>query len=246
MLNAVLVDDEVDARSSLRTLLNKFFPNIEIIGEANGIQTGMQLIRKEQPQLVFLDIKMQDGTGFQLLDQFPKPDFRVVFVTAFDDFALKAFKYNALHYLLKPIDPDEFQQTIKTACQFIVKDLYHQQLTNLLENSRSNKFDKLALPTSEGLVFLKLEEIIYLQSEGNYTFFFTISGERIMVSKTIKNYEEILPSDTFYRIHQSYILNVKFIKKYLKEDGGLVLLDSGQKLPLSRRKKEGLLNMLTS
>ncbi len=244
MLNAVLIDDEVDARTSLRALVDKFCPDIEIIGEANGFKTGVQLIRKKQPQLVFLDIKMQDGTGFQLLDQFPKPDFRVVFVTAFDDFALKAFKYNALHYLLKPIDPDEFEKTLKTVCQFIVKDLYHHQLTSLLESARNNKFDKLALPTSEGLVFINLEEIIYLQSEGNYTFFFTVPGERIMVSKTIKNYEQILSADTFYRIHQSYILNVKFVKKYLKEDGGLVLLDSGEKLPLSRRKKEGLLNML--
>lgn len=246
-LTSIIIDDEPDARQSLQFLLTKHCPEIDIIDTAEGVSCGLQMIEKVKPQVVFLDIKMQDGTGFELLDQCPNPSFQVIFTTAHDDFALKAFRYHAIDYLLKPIDPKELYQTIHLVHKRIHQQAFQQQqLFDLLENSKASRFDKLTLSTSEGLVFLKVEDIIYLQSEGNYTFFVTQQGEKIMVSKTIKNYEEILPSEKFHRIHQSYLLNLSYLKKFLKEEGGMLLLTNGEKLPVSRRKKEGLLKLLTS
>ena len=245
MLKIVIIDDETDARSSLRSLINTYCPDLKIVGEAHSVSSGVALIRQVQPQLVLLDIKMSDGTGFHLLDKFSQPSFRVIFITAYDDFALKAFKYNAIDYILKPIDTDELIKTIDNASQFIAKDVaYHEQVNNLIENTKQGAFEKLVLPASEGLHFIKLEDIIYLQSEGNYTQFHTQQGEKILVSKTIKSYEEILPPHIFYRIHQSYVINITYVKKYLKEDGGYALLESGVKVPISRRKKEGFLELL--
>ncbi|HFA49290.1 MAG TPA: response regulator, partial [Bacteroidetes bacterium] len=180
MIRTALIDDERDARQALRLLLDKHCPDVEVIGEATGITEAAPLIRQQKPELLFLDISMQDGTGFDLLDQFPDPAFRVIFTTAFDNFAIKAFRYNALDYLLKPIDPNELVMAIakvkkKQTANFSPKGQegllrrvhLTKKINGLLDVARSREFKKIALSSRGGLVFLKLDEIVHLEADGN-------------------------------------------------------------------------------
>lgn len=245
MIRLVIIDDEPGARATLQTFLHSYCPDITIVGEADDVPSGVSLIRKTEPDIVLLDIQMGKETGFDLLDKFSSPTFRVIFTTAYNQFALKAFKYAALDYLLKPIDPNELIKAIDRAkANFTKEKTYQLQIHNLLEANHKKYFDKMALPTTEGIIFIKVSDILYLQSNINYTYIFVKGEDRITASKTLKDYEEILPENTFCRIHQSYMCNINFVKKVLKEDGGFVLLDNGQKIPVSRRKKEDLLKLL--
>ena len=181
---------------------------MEIIGEADGVDSGWKIIESKQPQLVFLDIHISGGTGFELLDKFEEPKFKVIFITAYDEFAIKAFRYNALDYLLKPIDPDDLIQAVKRISQQNFSTILLEQINNLLEASQKKDFDKIVLTTSDGTSFLKLKDIIKLVCDGSYTTFHTQSGEEVTVSKGIKEFEALLPTDTFCRTHQSYMVNV--------------------------------------
>lgn len=246
MLKLAIIDDEDDARSTLRSFLQTYCPDIEIIGEANDVASGVSLIRLKQADIVLLDIHLGAEIGFDILDKFTNPTFRVIFITAHDQYALKAFKYFALDYLLKPINPDLLIRAIDKAKTDIEKDQFFQERFSHFRDSYSNNtFDKIALPSAEGLSIVALEDILFLQSDVNYTLFFTLKNGKILVSKSLKNFEGILPNDKFYRVHQSYIVNIHFVKKVLKEDGGCVLLENGKKIPISRRRKDAFLNALT-
>jgi len=245
-MKSIIIDDEPKARLALRLSLQNFCPNIQIIGEADGVESGWQVIKEKKPQLVFLDIRINGGLGFELLDKFDKPTFKVIFITAYNEFALKAFRYNALDYLLKPIDPDELIEAVKKISQDKISDILTEQINNLLEVSQKKIFDKIALTTSEGTNFLKLKNIVKLVSDGSYTTFHTNSREEITVSRGIKEFETLLPTDTFCRTHQSYIVNIDFVKKILKEDGGYILLENEDKVPISRRKKNDLMELMKS
>lgn len=245
MIKLVIIDDEPDARFTLKTMLQKYCPDINVAGEAEDVISGVSLIRLTKPDIVLLDIHLGKEMSFDILDKFSNPSFRVIFVTAFDIYALKAFRYFALDYLLKPVDPDLLLKGIDKAKEDIAKNrLYHEQYNGLLESHRTKTFNKIALPSSEGVTFIALENILYLQSDANYCSFFTQNGEKMMVSKPLKNFEEILPKKTFCRVHHSYILNIRHVKKYLKEDGGYALLENGKKIPISRRRKEYFMNLL--
>ncbi len=245
MLTLVIIDDEQDARSTLTLFLTQYCPDIEIAGEAADVSSGVALIRSLNPNIVLLDIHLKAANGFDLLNKFTNPSFRVIFITAFDSYALKAFQYCALDYVLKPIDPNRLINAIDKAKESIQKEISFQQQIESLQNiNRTKTFEKIALPSSEGIIFISLMDIIYLKSDTSYTTFYTCKNEKVVVSKSLKDFENILPDDVFFRTHQSYILNIHFIKKVLKEDGGYALLESGEKIPISRRKKEGFLNML--
>jgi len=246
MMNTVIIDDEAKARSALRLSLQNFCPNVEVIGEADGVESGWKVIKEKQPQLVFLDIHINGGVGFQLLDKFEQPNFKVIFITAYDEFALKAFRYHAVDYLLKPIDPEELIEAVSKISQQNISDILSEQINSLLEVSKKKIFDKIALTTLEETNFFKLKDIMKLVSDGSYTTFHTYSGEELTVSRGIKEFEALLPSDTFCRIHQSYMVNVDFVKKILKEDGGYVLLENDDKVPVSRRRKNDLMELLKS
>lgn len=244
-LKLVIVDDEADARSTLKLLLTQYCPDIELVGEAGDVPAGVALIRGVDPDIVLLDIHLREATGFELLNKFSNPSFVVIFITAFDSYALKAFHYCALDYLLKPVDPDRLIQAIDKANSSIEKEYsFKQQIDNLKDISRNKVFEKIALPSSEGISFVHLNDIIYLKSDANYTIFHSKNNERVMVSKSLKEYEDFLPEEIFFRTHQSYIVNIQFIKKVLKEDGGYALLENGDKIPISRRKKEAFLKIL--
>ena len=243
MIRIAIIDDEPDARHTLRTFLTELCPQVEIAGEADGVESGYRLIRQQKPHAVLLDISMNDGTGFDLLDRFSNPPFRVIFSTAFDEFALKAFKYSALDYLLKPIEPDELVRAIDKIGEDRM-DEFSMKISNIIKTARTRHFEKIGLSSQEGLVFLRLEDIVNLEADGNYTTFYLRNGEKHVVVRPLKEFEDLLPSEMFFRTHQSHIVNLNFIKKYLKEDGGYVILENGSKVIVARRRKDEFLELL--
>ena len=243
MIKAVIIDDEKNSRENLRGLLNVFHNELSIIGEADGFKSGVELIKNKKPELVFLDIQMPDGSGFRLLESFVDPDFYVIFTTAFDQFAIKAIRFSALDYLLKPIDPDELKLAVQKAIS--------KQNTNsgasfkiLKENTHNTEPKKIILSTSEGLHVIHLKDIIRCESDDYYTRFFFADKSKLMISKTLKDVEEMLHDSGFIRTHKSHLINITYIKGFLKNDGGYIILTNGEKIPVSRRKKEYILNAI--
>lgn len=244
MISVVIIDDESKARTTLKELLLSICPEVEVLGEADGVNSGIQLLSKLRPDAVLLDIQMNDGTGFDLLDQLPRVDFQIVFATAYEEFALQAIQYHAFHYLLKPIDPDQLQSVCHEIKKEKANQLPGQRLERLLESIQSQKIENIALPTSEGIIYLKLQEIIRLESKGNYSFFHTTGREKVVVSRTLKEFEKILPTDLFFRVHQSHIVNLREVRKYMKEDGGYALMVDATKVPISNRNRNDFLRRL--
>jgi two-component system, LytTR family, response regulator len=241
---ALIADDEPGARSTIKGFLQQNFPNIVITGEAGGVHEAAKLIRYQPIDLLFLDIELEDGTGFDLLDRLPLINFNVIFTTAYDDFAIKAFRYNAIDYLLKPIDPDEFVIAVKKAIEHIDQSILRQQFDQLLATNKKKSFDRITLTTSLGHVFTNTKDIIRIETYGNYSFVFLPESERLLVSRNLKEFEEMLSEPDFFRIHQSHIVNTSHVKKYLKDDGGFVVMADETKIPISRRRKEEFISAL--
>lgn len=240
-MKTLIIDDEPSARLTLRTFLNQYCPELAIAGEASSVESGKEKISTIQPDLIFLDIAMQDGTGFDLLRQVSHDAFQVVFTTAFDEYAIKAFEYNAIDYLLKPLHPNQLVRVVQKAKNKLNQQGLVQRLSQLLQQINTPQaVRKIALATQEGSVVIALEEICHLQSDGSYTTVYYGNCEKVVVSKLIKDFERLLPQPPFFRTHQSHIVNIHCIRKILKEDGGMVLLKSGEKIPISRRKKDAL------
>ncbi|MCU0345732.1 MAG: LytTR family DNA-binding domain-containing protein [Saprospiraceae bacterium] len=236
-MRIAIVDDETPARQSLTTMLTTFRPDCRLVGEANCVSTGIQLLRLAKPDIVLLDINLTDGSAFDLLDAFPNAGFKVVFTTAYDEFSLKAFRYNALDYLLKPILPRDLVASIDRATQ---RPLAEQspKLVNLRNEAPNHQLSRLALHSADGLVFLRLDHIIRLEADSNYTTFHCSNHERHTVIRPLKEFEELLPETRFFRIHQSHLINFDFVKKVLKKDGGFVVMADGSQLPMARRRKD--------
>lgn len=243
MIRAAIIDDEEEGRNTVYNILTQYCNFVNVVGQADGVNKGKELILSTQPELVFLDIQMADGTGFDLLEQLPKVEFRVIFVTAFDQYALKAIKYSALDYILKPIDP---QQLIDAVNKFkVLEGNFHimaEQIKTLF--GFKSGFEKIALPTSEGLRFVKVDNIIRCQSDNNYTSFILKTGERILVTKTLKEFEETLSGSNFVRIHQSHLINLNYVERYIKGEGGSVIMSDGSEVEVSRRRKENFLDKM--
>jgi len=245
-MKVVLIDDEMEARLNLTNLLNEYCEEVKIIGEAESVKSGFRLLKDVSPDLVFLDVQMGDGTGFELLDFFPTKNFHIVFVTAFDNFAIRAFKYNAIDYLLKPIDPRE----LVIAVEKIVKtknDTHTQrQFDNLSNTVKTNSFQTLTVSTQEGLYYLNVNEIIRIEASKNYSTFFLENGKKIMVSKSIGEFEKLLSDELFFRSHQSHIIQLTYVHQLSREDGGQLVMNDGQIVPISRRKKEEFQKIMAS
>ena len=242
----IIVDDELAARKVISNLLRSNHPEVLIDGVAEGVNEAEQLIREKNPDLLFLDVEMEDGTGFDLLDRFPTLDFNVIFTTAYDEFAIRAFRYNAVDYLLKPIDPDELAVAIEKVKHQRNQEVFQSQIAQLVESATNKIFDRITLQTSKGYVFTKTSDITRIESYGNYTFVFLADGERCLVLRNLKDFEEILPHPDFFRLHQSHIVNTAFVKKILKEDGGCAIMKDGTRIPIARRKKEAFLEILNT
>lgn len=244
-MKSVIIDDEIKSGENLKILLTDFCEGVTVTAICQNIKDGVAAIKKDSPDVVFLDINLQRETGFDLFQHFEKVPFEVIFTTAYSEFAIKAFRYSALDYLLKPIDIQELQEAVKKVGQRTSGNL-NNQLIHLFKDlkSQSHDFLKLALPTLEGLIFINVDEIVYCEAESNYTTFFLTGGRKHIVSKTLKEYDDLLSERDFFRIHNSYLVNIKAIKKYVKGDGGYVILDNDISLDVSKRKKEAFLQKM--
>jgi two-component system LytT family response regulator len=245
MLRTVIIDDELNNRQMISDLLDNWCPKVQKVGEAEGVESGVKAIHQLHPDLVLLDIKMDDGDGFDLLERVGSIDFKVIFITAYEEYAIKAFKFSAIDYLLKPVDPDDLVEAIDKAETQILKDLKYQ-LSTLTENLHPEKRKTLVLRTSDKIHYLDTRNIIRCESDRNYTLFHLNNSQRIIVSNPVKDYEELLDDYGFFRIHKSHLVNLSFVESYIKGDGGYLLLKNKTKLPVSMRKKEMLLERLSS
>ena len=243
MKRIAIVDDEADARQLLRSMITSLCPDVEICGEAECVASAYVLIRQTQPHAVLLDISLEEENSFDLLDKFKQPTFQVIFTTAHNEFALKAFRYHALDYLLKPINPVELAQTIDRV-QEEVSSNYPNRVKNLLESTRSGQLNKITLNSQEGMVFLRLDQIIRIESEGSYSTFYLLHQERHVVSRPMREFEELLPKGLFFKLHQSHLINLTFVKKILREEGGYALMEEGCKVPIARRRKDEFLEAM--
>jgi two-component system, LytTR family, response regulator len=244
VLRTIIIDDEAHQRLTIEKMVGLYCPDVELIGKADGVKSGMALIKKAKPDLVLLDIKMDDGTGFDLLDRLQPIDFKVIFITAYDEYAVKAFRFNALDYLLKPLDPDELVQAIDKARGIIQKD-FLTQLENLREHlsmeNKSNK--KIIIKTFDNIHLVPIEEILYCESDRSYTTVYILNHQKIVASTYLKDYEEMLSGSGFFRVHKSYLINLRLIRRFEKSEGGYVVLEGDVKIPVASRKREQLLEM---
>lgn len=243
MIRAVLVDDEPNNLETLHQLLAKYCPQVEIAGTADSVTRAREVILDKKPDLVFLDIEMPYGNAFELLNSMPAVDFEIIFVTAFGNFAIEAIKYSALDYLLKPVNIKELQAAVQKAAQRIQFKNISQKLDNLFFNLNTTKpsLQKIALPTLEGLIFVNIKDLVWLEARGSYTCAYLSSQQRIMVSRTLKEFEDVLPVDYFSRIHQSYVINHNYIRKYNRGRGGTIEMEDGTVIEVSMRKKDEFL-----
>jgi two-component system LytT family response regulator len=244
LLRTIIIDDEAHQRLTIEKMVGLYCPDVELVGKADGVKSGMDLIKKTKPDLVLLDIKMDDGTGFDLIDRLQPIDFKVIFITAFDQYAVKAFKFSALDYLLKPLDPDELVQAVDKARGVIQKD-FLTQLENLREHlsmeNKSNK--KIIIKTFDNIHLVPVDEILYFESDGSYTTMYIFNHEKIIATAYLKDYEEMLTGSGFFRVHKSYLINLRLIRRFEKAEGGIVVLEGDIKIPVASRKREQLLEM---
>jgi len=247
-LRAIIIDDEKKARNNLLNLLKEYCAEVEVLADESSISSGIKTIEKLDPDLVFLDIEMQNETGFDLLEKIKEPNFDIIFVTAHHEYAIKAFKFSAIDYVMKPIDIDELVQAVEKVQEKKASRFTKEKFEVLMENMKDPhaSFERIALPTSEGLTFVEINDMIRCESTANYTYFFLEGGKKILVSKTIKFYEELLSDHKFYRVHQSHLINLMHIKKYVKGEGGYIIMSDDSMVMVSRRRKESFLSILAT
>ncbi|HEX2848567.1 MAG TPA: LytTR family DNA-binding domain-containing protein [Chitinophagaceae bacterium] len=238
MLQAIIVDDEVSNIQNLEILLNKYCPKITVAATATNVEQGLLLIREIKPAILFLDIQMPGKGGFDLLRSITNPDFEVIFVTAYDQYAIQAIKFSAIDYLLKPVNINELVNAVDRAVTNAEKKIQNERLGNLI-NSISNKNQlRIAIPGNRETFFLNPEEILFCRSDNNYTIFFLRNTLKHISAKPIFEYEELLSEHGFIRCHQSYLVNSIFIKSWIKVDGDRLLMEGGHEIPIARNRKE--------
>lgn len=246
-LKAVIIDDQEDIRSINRTLLSQNFPDIDVVGEADGVESGIELLTQTQPDLVLLDIEIKGGTGFNILQKVRPYNFMVIFITAFDEFAIKAIKFSAIDYILKPINETEFCSAIESAISTYERNKVAMQVQNLLDHVEDKgKNRKIILRTMESIFLVDLEEILYCESDNSYTTFYLSDGKEILISRGIKEYEQMLSPYRFFRPHQRYLVNLNHVERIDKNDGGSIILKSKASIPISHRRKQALMDFLKS
>lgn len=235
-LTAIIIDDEIDGRLLLSSMLTEYCPAVRILGTFDSPVDGLLAIQKLKPEVVFLDIEMPKMNAFAMLEKIGTIDFEIIFVTAYDQYAIKAIKVNAMEYILKPLDKDDL---LKAVDKCLVKAQTSKQ--NQLNTSIGATGAKMAIPTRDGFLFVDQSKIIRCEGDGNYTNIYLENGQKHLSSKTLKDFEEILPSN-FVRIHKSHLVNTQYIKKYIKGNGGTIVINDDTELEVSRRNKELLLN----
>ncbi len=252
MLKAIIVDDEEKNREGLARMIDQFCHDVAVVGKAESASAAKKAIQEHQPDLVFLDIEMPGGNGFSLLEEMPNPNFQVIFTTAHADYAIKAIKFAALDYLLKPININE----LKTAVEKAIINMNAAQDGSLLKkkievlkDNRKNEgfdFEKIALPTSDGIDFYEIREILRCEADRAYCKFHMLNGQKVVVSKPLKEFEDLLEECNFFRVHKSNMINLNQIKKYVKGKGGYLILSDDSHVDVSVRRKEALMDVLSN
>ncbi len=245
-MKIVIIDDEERARKSITGILKLSSLDHEVVAEADCVKAGIEAIRKHKPDLILLDIDMPDGTGFDLLKAMDYIDFKVIFITAYQEFAVRAFEFSAIDYILKPADPKKLLDAITRAKQLVEQENINLKLNALFANLDNVNPDskKLVLKTAEKIYLISTQDIIRCESDMGYTQFFLADGKKILISKILKDYDILLDGLGFFRIHQSHLVNLKYIDYYDKTEGGSVRMKDTSMLPLSRRKKESFLKLM--
>ena len=245
MIKTIIIDDEQNSREALANLVKSYCPELQVVSTASSVAEGIQAIKKEKPDLVFLDIEMPDKNGFDLLAQLDTIDFEVIITTGYEQYAVKAFKTVALDYLLKPIDINELELAVNKVLEKGKKRKVNKNFDVFIQNWKSGGNEQIALASSEGFVFVKVKDIIYCKGDGAYTYFFIKDMPRVTVSKNLKEFEELLKDQSFFRVHKSYLINLNEMKKYIRGDGGYVVMSNGDNVDVSKRKKESFLSNLS-
>ena len=246
MIKAVIIDDEPEIREINRRLLADNFTGVEVVGESDSVESSIDLIQKVKPQLVLLDIDIKGGTGFHILQKVKPYNFGVIFITAFNEFAIKAIKFSALDYILKPVNETEFCTAVQSAIESIENRKLEDQVNNFFDHyERKTQSKKIVLKTSDSIYLVDISDIIYCVSDNSYTTFYIKDKKDILVSKGIKEYEKLLESYNFFRPHQSYLVNLHFIHKIDKTDGGSIVLKNSKEIPVSFRRKQALMDVFS-
>lgn len=249
MITSVIIDDERNAREAFLKLVDRYLKNkLKVVADLGSVAQGVAAIYKHNPDIVFLDIEMPDENGFKLFDYFDELNFEVIFITAFNQYAVNAIKYSALDYLLKPVNFIDLNDAIK---KFEKKDALksrRERVDLLLSNMNMGNAikSKVALPTATGYEMKKINDIIYCEGDHNYTRIYLVNHEQVMVSKTLKMVEDLLPKEHFFRIHKSYLVNLNYVQKYIRTDGHVVLLDNGISLDIASRRIDDFVHALTN
>ena len=240
MLTAIIIDDETSSRNSLRQKLANHCPDILIAGECENGEEGIKMLAQKKPDIIFLDVEMPRMNGFTMLQQLTNKNFEVIFITAYNHYAIQAIKFSALDYLVKPVAIDDLKTAVEKAVQKRKISAGNERLEMLLQNLMQEKkeLQRIAIPSMEGLLFVETGNIIYLEANSNYTCFYLTNNRKITVTKTLKDFEDLLPASVFIRIHHSYIINKNLVEKYIKGEGGQVVMKNGILLDVARRKKE--------
>lgn len=244
-IKSIIVDDEKHGRENLAGLLKEYCREINIVGEAASVEEAIKLINECKPDLIFLDIEMPGKNGFELLEHFHQFDFEVIFVTAYDSYAIKAIRFSAADYILKPINYKELQNAVHKVAAIIRSKKENYRLRNLLDNIQQPQHAKIGLPTSDKVDFVDVNDIVYCKSEGSYTTIYLLD-KQILVSKNIGEFEDLLAEHSFLRVHKTFLVNLNHVAAYLKTDGGTLEMTGGAKIPISRRRKELVVNRLRS
>jgi two-component system LytT family response regulator len=247
---ALVVDDEKRARETICKIIELYTPSITTVMEAATVKEAVLAIRLHKPSLVFLDIRLEDGNGFDVLEQVKDMDLNVIFITAYNEYALKALKMSAIDYILKPIDPEEFVEAVSKALSQIAKNKMEERIDLFLQNINAKEtsvaINKITLKTLDNIHIVKIADIIYCQADRNYTTFYLLGGEKIIVSKNLREYEELLPKGGFMRPHQSYLVNLNHIIRYEKGDSHLLVCSEECNVPVSLRKREQVVKVLSN
>lgn len=246
-ITALIIDDEQDSRETLRSYVGKYCPQVSLVGECTNIIEARAAILKHKPQLVFLDIEMPHGTAFDLLEQFGENiDFEIIFITAFSQYAVQAFNLSAAHYLLKPVDIEELEKAVTHVAQLLLQKEQLIRAKILLENmaAQNTQSRKLVLPLMEGFDVVKMMDILYCEAEDNFTCFYFTDGRKSLICRHLKYYEPLLEPFGFCRVHRSHIINLEYVKRYIKGKGGSVIMENGQEIMVSNQKKDELLQRI--
>jgi two-component system LytT family response regulator len=241
MISLIIVDDEPKARSTIRDILNLGPVKFNILGEAADVHSAYELILQKKPDLVLLDINLPDGTGFDLLKKFEKIDFRIIFITAHEEYAVRAFRFSAMDYILKPIAASDLLQAVGKAGEVIKNEKTEEKFKAFLANLE--RINKIVLRTAESIHIISISDIVRCESDVNYTRFHLTGGEKLLVSRTLKEYDEMLCPSGFFRTHQSHLVNLDHIRRYDKAEGGHLIMDDDSWVPVSSRKKEQLFRL---